>query len=160
MPRPPPAARTRTHSRRSDPGVVDETERGGAVVQDRGRGLQVETVGDRDDRVGGDDRPLDVPAVTAAFAGVGDHEPLDPVGIHAVADGAHDSGHAAARHVRRLHREMLAPPTAADLRVDEQGVRHRGVDDDLSRSRDRVGRRARRQHFGTAELRCEYLAHL
>jgi hypothetical protein len=41
---------------RPDPGVVGEAERGGAVVQERGRVSQVEAVGDRDDRVGGDDR--------------------------------------------------------------------------------------------------------
>ena len=136
-----------------DPGVVDEAERGGAVVQDGGRDAQVEPVGDRDDRVGGHDGPLDVPAV-------GDHAPPEPSGIHIVAGEAHDSGDAVARHVRRLHREVLTPPTPTDLRVDEQGVGDRDVDDDLPRSRDRLGGRARRQHLRTAELRCDYLAHL
>jgi hypothetical protein len=129
-------------------------------VQDGGRVAQVEAVGDRDDRTGGDDGPLDVPAVAAAFSGVRDDPPPDPVGIHAVADGAHDSGNSVARHVRRLHREVFTTPTSADLRVDEQGVRGHDVDDDLSRSCYRLGRRARLEHVGTAELGCNYLAHV
>ena len=128
-------------------------------MQDGGRVAQVEAVGDRDDRIGGDDGPLDVPAVASARSCVRDDPPPDPVGILAVADGAHDSGDAVARHVRRFHREVLTTPASADLRVDEQRVRGRDVDDDLSRSRDRVGGRVRHEHLGTAELRCNYLTH-
>ena len=60
------------------------------------------------------------------------------MGIHAVADGAHDSGNTVAGHVRRMDREVLTTPTPADLRVDEQRVRDGDVDDGLSRSCDRI----------------------
>ena len=58
-----------------DPGIVDEAERGGAVVQDGGRVEQVEPVRDGDELISRNDRTLDVPVVTAAPAGMGDHTP-------------------------------------------------------------------------------------
>ena len=78
-----------------------------------------------------------------------DHAPPNPARLDTVADRHDLPGHPVARHVRRLHREVLATPATADLRFDEQHVRDRDADHRLSGPGDRVRRVPRYEHLGT-----------
>src|SRR5207245_487885 len=71
---------------------ADEASRARAAGKAGARAAQPHPAGARDDRIAGHDAPLDVPAVAAALTRVRDDPPPDPIGNHAVADGAHDSG--------------------------------------------------------------------
>ena len=96
--------------------MVDEAHGGSAVMEQGGRLCHPQTFWHRDQAVCRDDGPLQV---TAALGGISDDPAAHPVRIHACPHGAHLSGHTAARHVWRGHREPGTSQTAPDLGVKE-----------------------------------------
>jgi hypothetical protein len=124
-------------------------------MQQRRRLGQSQPIGHRDQRVG---RDLDLLGITAVTDSGHDALP-DPARIHSLSDRDHLSRDTVAWHVRRIHREVLATPSLADLGLEEQDVHDRDADHDLSRPSDRIRYVAHGQHLGPTELSHLYHTH-
>jgi hypothetical protein len=146
---------TSTHCAWAETNHVGEPEGGSADVEDGGCLVEAESAGHGDECLRRDRDPLRVPAVTR----VGDDPVADPGRVDTLTCGSHVSGDAGARHVWRLHREPIAPPSAPDLCLDEQHRRDGDVDHRLTRPGDRLRRFDRHEHLRISEASDLYDAH-
>ena len=130
-----------------------------AVVQRRQRRGQVQALRHVEELLGRNGHAFRVaaPVVRAGTARAGHDPATHLVWIDAVADGDHRARNAGTGHERRPDVEVLAPPAAPQLRVEEQDLRQGDLDDRLPRPRDGLRRLTRHQHLGSAEL--GYLHH-
>lgn len=111
--------------------------------------MQSETVWDRDQLGHGGHGLL---GVAAGEAEGGDDPAADPRLVHPLADRAHRTRDAAARHIRWLDREVLAERAGPHLRLHEDRV-HRGDSHDrLARTRQWIRDLRRDQNLRAAEF--------
>ena len=108
-----------------DAGTGREPERGGPVVQDRGRFRQAHPAGHRDELARLDPGLLRVAARTAAPAGARDHGPPGPAWVNSLAHRADLPGHAVAGHIGRGDGKPGGRPPGPDGRVQEEARRRR-----------------------------------
>ena len=108
---------------------VEQAQCRGPVVEERGRGGQVEGVRHHAEPVGGDERAVGVSALVAGVAG---DPPAQPGVVDVRSDPRHPPGDGVAGHVRRTHRPVVLSCAGPDGGLHPQRVRRLDVDQHLA----------------------------
>ncbi len=137
------------------PGRPSQHQRGPAVGEQRHGPVQRQPGGYGDGRVLVDHDALGVPA---GAAGAGDDESADQRRIDSGADRADRAADPVAGDQRRFAGER-AEPGGPEHRLEEGQVRVRHLDEHLTRTGLRVGRRTGHQHLGSAEFSQPHRTH-
>jgi hypothetical protein len=148
------AGRAQDQNRLTGPDAADleDAQRGGPVVQDRGGVEQVDLIGHGNRRFQVGQGELGVTAGPAGAAGMGGHPLAEPAPADPQADCYDLAAYPVARNVRGPDGEVVPAGARPDHRVDEQDVAGRNGDQDLFRSRRRVRQVGERKHVRRAEV--------